>query len=108
VADVEYDDNIYIYGNNQWTTVMIVRTALPQLGGPVSFHYCRQCGITIYPAGKQSTAGGIFDIVTYFKKNLSEDQFNRLVTLKPKPKISSLIEMIEQAKTVPMTLPSYL
>jgi hypothetical protein len=29
---------------------------------------------------------------------LSEDQFNRLMTAKPKPKVASLVELIEQAR----------
>jgi hypothetical protein len=31
-------------------------------------------------------------------EKLPEDQFNRLMTAKPKPKISSLVELIEQAR----------
>jgi len=32
------------------------------------------------------------------KEKLPEDQFNRLMAAKPKPKIASLVELIEQAK----------
>ena len=37
-------------------------------------------------------------MVRYLKDNLPEDQFNRLMDTRPKPKITSLVELIEQAK----------
>jgi hypothetical protein len=36
--------------------------------------------------------------VQYLKEKLSEDQFNRLMAAKPKPKVASLVELIEQAR----------
>ncbi|MBW2571306.1 MAG: hypothetical protein JRE61_02780 [Deltaproteobacteria bacterium] len=39
-----------------------------------------------------------FDVVEYLKKSLPEDTFKRLVNVKPKPKMVSLVELIEQAK----------
>ena len=71
----------------------------PRLGGAVFFHYCKQCGDNGLPCWKAFDCWWeFFDIVTFLKENLSEDQFRRLVTWEPKPKLSSLIEMIEQAK----------
>jgi hypothetical protein len=32
------------------------------------------------------------------KDHLTEDQFNQLMEARPKPKVSSLVELIEQAK----------
>jgi hypothetical protein len=32
------------------------------------------------------------------KEKLPEDQFNRLMTAKPRPKVASLVELIEQAR----------
>jgi hypothetical protein len=40
-----------------------------------------------------------FDVVQYLKDNLSEDQFNHLMEARPKPKVASLLELIEQAKS---------
>ena len=40
-----------------------------------------------------------FDVSTYLKQNLPEDQFNTIVNSKPKPKITSIIDLIEQAKS---------
>ena len=37
-------------------------------------------------------------MVQYLKDRLPEAQFNRLMERNPKPKVSSLLELIEQAK----------
>jgi len=42
-----------------------------------------------------------FDIVRYLKDNLSDEQFQQLTTKQPKPKIASLVEIIEQARKPP-------
>jgi hypothetical protein len=39
-----------------------------------------------------------FDIVRYLQDHLPEDQFRRVMSARPKPKIASLVEMIEQAR----------
>ena len=71
----------------------------PRLGGPVSFEYCMKCGDGKQPCWKIVDCWWeAFDIVTYLKTKLSEEEFNRLVHTRPKPKITSLIEMIEQAR----------
>ena len=71
----------------------------PRLGGQVSFQYCQACGDGNLPCFKVIDCWWeIFDVVAFLQKQLSEDDFNRLVQLKPKPKVSSLVEMIEQAK----------
>jgi hypothetical protein len=36
--------------------------------------------------------------VQYLKDNLSEDQFNSVMAARPKPKVTSLVELIEQAR----------
>ena len=71
----------------------------PRLGNPVPFEYCEICG------DEQQLCFKIldcwwehFDVVQYLKDNLSEDQFNRLTEARPKPKVTSLIELIEQAR----------
>jgi len=40
-----------------------------------------------------------FDIETFLKKNLSPEQWAAFVSYQPKEKITSLIELIEAAKT---------
>jgi hypothetical protein len=71
----------------------------PRLGGSVSFGYCRTSG------DDQSVCWKIldcwwesFDVVKHLQNSLSEKRFNQLVHAKPKPKILSLVELIEQAK----------
>ena len=71
----------------------------PRLGGPVSFKYCRQSGENELPCWKVFDCWWeFFDIVPFLQENLPEDHFRELVTFRPKPKVSSLIEMIEQAR----------
>lgn len=71
----------------------------PRLGGQVAFQYCRKCGDGNLPCFKVIDCWWeFFDVIAFFQNQLSEEDFNRLLQLKPKPKVSSLIEMIEQAK----------
>ena len=71
----------------------------PRLGGPVTFQYCRLCGEESLPCWKIFDCWWeLFDIATYLSTTLSSDMFNRLVNTRPKPKVSSLIELIELAK----------
>jgi glutathione S-transferase len=71
----------------------------PRLGGPVPFHYCKMSGDHQLPCFKIVDCWWeTFDIVQYLKDNLPEDHFNRLMDARPRPKISSLVELIEQAK----------
>jgi len=71
----------------------------PKLGGVVSFQYCRTCGDDGLPCFKILDCWWeYFDVVTYLKKHLTEEQFNMLVNAKQKPKILTLLELIEQAK----------
>jgi hypothetical protein len=71
----------------------------PRLGGQVSFGYCRTS------SDDHSVCWKIldcwwesFDVVQYLQNSLPEKQFNQLAHAKPRPKIVSLVELIEQAK----------
>jgi hypothetical protein len=71
----------------------------PRLGGPVSFHYCRNCGEGSQPCFKVLDCWWeTFDIVAYMKARLTVDQFQCLLQSQPKPKMGSILELIEQAK----------
>ena len=71
----------------------------PRLGGPISFGYCRTTGEDRLPCWKIFDCWWeSFDVVEYLKKSLPEETFHRLVNTKPKPKVLSLVELIEQAK----------
>jgi hypothetical protein len=71
----------------------------PRLGNPVSFDYCEVSGDHQQPCFKIVDCWWErFDVVRYLQDNLPEDQFIRLMQARPKPKVASLIELIEQAK----------
>ena len=71
----------------------------PRLGGRVSFRYCKTSG------DERSVCWKIFDcwwesfdVEDYLKNDLSEEKYNILVDSKPKPKVVTLVELIEKAK----------
>ena len=71
----------------------------PRLGGPVSFSYCRTSSEDHSVCWKIFDCWWeCFDVVGHLKKSLPEDMFKRLVNAKPKPKIVSLVELVDQAK----------
>jgi hypothetical protein len=71
----------------------------PRLGNPVPFEYCKVCGDDRKPCFKILDCWWEhFDVVQYLKEQLPEDQFMRLMSAEPKPKITSLVELIEQAR----------
>jgi hypothetical protein len=72
----------------------------PRLGNPVPFQYCRVCdNDNQRPCFKILDCWWeYFDVVQYLKERLPEDQFNSLMDARPKPKVASLVELIEQAR----------
>jgi hypothetical protein len=71
----------------------------PRLGGPVSFGYCRRCGDDHSVCWKILDCWWeSFEVVAYLQNSLSAEMLSRLVQAKPKPKVVSLVELIEQAK----------
>jgi hypothetical protein len=71
----------------------------PRLGGPVTFAYCR-CGDTgdepcfkIFDCWWER-----FDVVSVMRRRLSPEAFERLCQSRPAPKITSLLDVIAQAK----------
>ena len=71
----------------------------PRLGNPVPFEYCEVCGDEQQPCFKILDCWWEhFDVVQYLKDNLTADQFNRLIEARPKAKVASLIELIDQAR----------
>jgi hypothetical protein len=71
----------------------------PRLGSDVSFEYCTTSGDEKLPCFKVFDCWWeYFDVVAYLREKLPEEQFDRLVKSKPKPKVLSLVDLIEQAK----------
>lgn len=71
----------------------------PRLGGQVSFDYCQTSGDRKGPCFKIFDCWWeSFDVVEYLKKKLCAEDFNELVAARPRPKMTSLLEIIEQAR----------
>ncbi|CAN2039703.1 Cysteine-rich CPCC domain-containing protein [Candidatus Magnetomoraceae bacterium gMMP-15] len=71
----------------------------PRLGGSVNFEYCRSCGDCSDACFKILDCWWErFDVVRFLRNNLPDDQFNSILNARPRPKVNSLIELIEQAK----------
>lgn len=71
----------------------------PRLGGPVSFGYCRTCGEDKGPCFKVLDCWWErFDVVGYFKHRLPEEKLAQLQCAPPPNKVTSLVELIRQAK----------
>jgi hypothetical protein len=71
----------------------------PRLGDEVTLEYCvREAGDL--PCSRMMQCWSpFFDIETFLKKNLAPEQWAAFVSYQPKEKITSLIELIEAAKT---------
>jgi len=71
----------------------------PRLGGPIPFKYCRDNGENGKPCFKiMDCWWETFDIRSYLQERLSESEFKKLLTAKPPDKLTSLVDLIEQAK----------
>lgn len=71
----------------------------PRLGSIVDFGYCRTLGKDGLPCFKVLDCWWeTFDVVGFFRRNLSESDFQRIVAARPKPKIASILEIVEEAK----------
>ncbi|MCF8081409.1 MAG: hypothetical protein K9K88_19195 [Desulfobacterales bacterium] len=71
----------------------------PRLGGMVDFCYCRTLGEDGLPCFKVLDCWWeTFDVVGFFRRNLSESDFQRIAAARPKPKITSILEIVEEAK----------
>jgi hypothetical protein len=69
----------------------------PMLGHEVTFNYCLSAGNTL-PCRKIFDCWfERFDITTYMKENFDEDVLKK-ITAPSKPKITSLVELIQKAK----------
>ncbi len=69
-----------------------------RLGHPVSFRYCRlQEGCTICHH-ILNCWWEVFDVRAFLEENLPEEEMQRLLNPQPKPKVLSLLELIEKAK----------
>ncbi len=72
----------------------------PRLGGPVTFGYCKTAGEKLPQCHKIFDCWWeYFDVFTYLKSVLPEDEFNALRQKPgPEPKLASIVELIARAK----------
>ena len=71
----------------------------PRLGGPVNFAYCMDSGDAGLPCFMICDCWWEdIDVVEYLKNVLSAEAFETLMNRRPTPKISGLLQLIEQAQ----------
>ncbi|ABW67877.1 hypothetical protein [Desulfosudis oleivorans] len=75
------------------------RRRCPRLGHEVLFSYCLGCGMNGEPCLKTADCWWEqFDVVAYLKAHFSQETVARLLNPQPQPKITGILELIEQAK----------
>ena len=75
-----------------------VQIRCPRLGHQINFSYCRSEN-NGFPCFKTLDCWyNHFDVHTYFTDKLTTEDFEKTFLNKGKPKISSLFDLIEQAK----------
>lgn len=68
----------------------------PRLGSPVEFSYCMTCDPD-FPCFKIFDCWWeYFDVVSYMRQKLSDEQFEKLTQRKTKPKVASILEIIHE------------
>jgi len=70
----------------------------PRLGGEVTFSYCEKEGGELPCLRIISCWEAYFPVETYIKEKLTEAQWDRYVNQAPKHKVTTLVELIEEAK----------
>jgi len=71
----------------------------PRLGHEIAFAYCLTCGEVGGPCWKVADCWWeYFDVVAYLKENFPADRVAALLNARPKPKIASILELIQQAQ----------
>ena len=71
----------------------------PRLGNTVPFHYCKICGDQQQPCFKILDCWWQrFDVAGHLAACLTREEFEALGRQRPSDKVTSLIDLIEQAK----------
>ena len=71
----------------------------PRLGGDVAFGYCKVCGEDETPCFKVFDCWWErFDVVAHMQACLSPEAFEALSASRPQPKVTSLVDLIHQAR----------
>lgn len=71
----------------------------PRLGGTVQFFYCRSCGESAKVCFKILDCWWErFDVASYLKARLTQDEFEALDSAGRPSKVSNLIDLIQKAQ----------
>ena len=71
----------------------------PRLGGPVPFAYCEQAGRDGLPCFKVMDCWWQhFDVAGYLQKHLNAQELRKALERPPQPKITGILERIQQAR----------
>jgi hypothetical protein len=71
----------------------------PRLGSDIRFGYCRISGEASLPCGKIFDCWWeTFDVAAFLEETLPKGDFQRIKSFQPKPKLTSIIELIEEAR----------
>lgn len=83
---------------NDQTTFDDLQIRCPKLGGEVTFAYCRQEAGSL-PCPRVVVCWYLyFPVQSHLEQILTEDEWERFCSYKPKDKVTTLVELIEQAK----------
>jgi hypothetical protein len=78
--------------------VELWQTRCPRLGGEVTFGYCKREGGDIPCPRTLLCWQGSFAVEVHLRETLTAEQWDRCFNSKPKEKIASLIELIEESR----------
>lgn len=70
----------------------------PRLGHQINFSYCRSENYGLPCFKTLDCWHPYFDVHTYLQKTMNEDEFQKVFLSTTKPKVISLVDLIEQAK----------
>ena len=70
----------------------------PKLGHEVTFGYCRRENLGLPCSRSLICWGAYFDVEAFFRKELSQEEWNKVFETPQKPKMLSLLELIQRAK----------
>jgi hypothetical protein len=76
-----------------------IKIRCPRLGGPVPFDYCEGAGEDGAPCFKVLDCWWpYFDVANHLKQRLGEDALAAALRRPPPPKVTGIIEAIQQAR----------
>jgi hypothetical protein len=71
----------------------------PRLGHEITFSYCLEESLDLPCSRIVHCWSSVFDVETLLQKELSAENWQRFINSSPKNKVTSMIELIEAAKT---------